>query len=178
MVALRYADGQGEPQPGCAPRTKPIGVGFVLLQLPNLTAMKKQNQMPKPAEQPKPDIGPGPTLERPKRKRIALPVFSTRLLQEAQPVRLALIGATLAMGLCLHAQNVPTPTTNPTGQGTTTTPQPVTPQQGWVMFDDGVASELRMSPEQLQQLRAVDERFLNDYRALGTDPASDPRYTI
>ncbi len=82
----------------------------------------------------------------------------------------------LAASLCitLHAQTPATPSINPTGQDVA--PQASTPQGAWVMFDDRIANELRLPPEQLQQLRGVDERYLNDYRALGTDPTLDPRY--
>ena len=138
--------------------------------------MNQQTHIPSPAEQPEPGSEPPPPHKRPKRKRSAPPGFSPRLFRNGQAARVAIAVVVLALGLGLRAQNVPTPSTNPTGQQQATTPQPVTPQQGWMMFDDGVANELRMPPEQLQQLRGVDERYLNDYRALGEDPTMNPRY--
>ncbi len=112
------------------------------------------------------------TAGRPKRRRIQQPCFSTRLFR----ARLGGTALLLALGLTLHAQNVPTPATNPTGQDLGSTPQPVTPQRGWTMFDDRVAGELQMPPEQLARLRAVDERYLGEYKALGNEPMNDPRY--
>ena len=138
--------------------------------------MNQQTPMPSPTDQSEPGNGPNPTPQRPQRKRRALPVFSTRLFRNGPIPRAAISAVVIALGLGLHAQDPPTPSTNPTGQKQATTPQPVTPQQGWMMFDDGVANELRMPPEQLQQLRGVDERYLNDYRALGEDPTMNPRY--
>ena len=137
--------------------------------------MNQQTHIPYHAEQPEPGSEPPPPHKRPKRKRSAPPVFSTRLFRNGQAARVAIAVVVLALGLGLRAQNVPTPSTNPTGQQNTT-PQSVTPQRGWAMFDDKVGTELQLPPEQLQQLRAVDERYMTDYRALGNDPSVNPRY--
>lgn len=132
-------------------------------------------QLPDPIEEPKPGEDVPAPAEQPKRRRIIQPVFRARVARTGRPVHLMVTGLALCLSMGLHAQTTPTPSTNPTGQGTTT-PQPVTPQRGWVMFDDNVGRELEMPPEQLQQLRAVDARYLNDYRALGEDPGKNPRY--
>ena len=131
--------------------------------------------LPQPTEEPVPgEEQPAPS-ERPKRRRVAQPVFRAPLVRAGRPSRLVITGLAVCLSMGLYAQVQPTPSTNPTGQGTVT-PQPVTPQRGWTMFDDNVGRELEMPPEQLQQLRAVDARYLNDYRALGEDPGKNPRY--
>lgn len=107
--------------------------------------------------------------QRPKRKRIAQPVFRTRLFRPG--ARTVLTAFLLAGVLAARAQDIPAPATNPTGQAPVDVPAP-----GWAPFDDVMARELRIPPDELRQLRAVDERFMVEYRALGTDPARDPRY--
>jgi hypothetical protein len=132
-------------------------------------------EQPEPNEEPTPDEEQPAPPEHPKRRRIHQPVFSTSRERAYRPASLAMTGLVLCLAMNLHAQTPTPPSTNPTGQQTTT-PQAVTPQQGWVMFDDNVGRQLQMPPEQLQQLRAVDERFLNDYRALGNEPIRSPKY--
>jgi hypothetical protein len=49
-------------------------------------------------------------------------------------------------------------------------------QQGWVWWDDSMARELNVTPERLRELRAVDDRYRQEYNGLGTAPWNAPNY--
>jgi|GEM_PF-5659771 len=59
---------------------------------------------------------------------------------------------------------------------TTTQPRTTSQDQGWMMFDDKTGSTLKLKDEQVKQLRAVDGRYQERYKALGGTPWTNDGY--
>ncbi len=126
--------------------------------------METNTNLPQPDHGQEPKPTEHPNTERPKRRRIMQPVFSTRFHKPLRP-HLVAIGFALLFGASAHAQTSPSTTPN------------ADPNRGWVMFDDRVGTDLDLRPDQLQKLRDVDARYQKEYTSLGNEPTRNPQYS-
>jgi hypothetical protein len=59
-------------------------------------------------------------------------------------------------------------------QPATTAPQP--PQQGWMWWDDSRGRDMNIAVDRMKELRGVDDRYRQQYNALGETPWTSPVY--
>jgi hypothetical protein len=109
----------------------------------------------------------------PERRRFIPPTF----------IKAALIALLFAGASTGFAQT--TPNTTPTPAPTTpvppaapamATPPAQPPNQGWVMFDDGVASTLGVNKDQMTRLTELDRSYHDRYTNLGPEPWMNTNY--
>ncbi len=83
-----------------------------------------------------------------------------------------LLAAAIGVSALAYGQPAPMPSLpSPLSQNPTTAPP-----EGWVFFDDAVAADLKLSEEELRQVRAVDDSYNREYIALGTAPVQSVEY--
>lgn len=135
--------------------------------------MNPSQNIPQPGEE---QDTPNPATTAPKCRRFIPPVYSTRSSGRAGRPMHVLAVATFLVAFGAQAQSDTlqgrTPTTRT--DRTATTQQP---QGGWVMFNDQMAKDMNLTPDELKRLREMDERYQAEYLALGKDPTRNPKYT-
>lgn len=60
--------------------------------------------------------------------------------------------------------------------GQTTNAQNEQSPNGWTMFNDQMGKEYDLNDDQMRRLREVDARYASEYRALGSNPTTNPGY--
>ena len=101
---------------------------------------------------------------------------------------IAVAVATLLFAVDAGAQTTPNSNTDNTRSGSTmdappparpadrATDTPTQQNRAWQRFDDRTTTDLELDDTQRQRLRDIDERYDREYRALGTDPMTNPAY--
>lgn len=130
---------------------------------------------------PQPDEPTTPAPEQPaRRRRIIQPVFSTRHVRAGRPFHL--LALALSLSVCATTMTAQTDTTHTRNRMDKSTSvqnngQNVQDQHGWTMFNDQMGKEYGLTDDQMRRLREVDARYASEYRALGTNPTTDPGYS-
>lgn len=94
----------------------------------------------------------------------------------ALPPQHSLYALVLAIAIALSAVAYGQTAPNPTMPSPTTQVPTTAPADGWVFFDEPVGADLKLTAEELRQLRAVDDSYRREYVALGTEPLMSPQY--